>query len=264
MRLVTTVHGWVHRTRRTPLYYKIDELCLPHYEAVICVSPDLQERCLACGVPAQRCQLIENAIDTQEYVRHIGAEEAKKRLGLPPGRALIGAVGRLAAEKGFDVLIRATDQLLKMGVEVELAIVGAGEAEEQLQALISQLGRQDRIRLFGYRADVKELYAAMDVFALSSLREGLPNVLLEAMAMEVPVVASRIAGIPQVIQDGQNGLLIEPASVRSLTEALARLLADSALRIRLRQAARRTIEEHYSFSARMQKIGALYDKLLKG
>jgi glycosyltransferase involved in cell wall biosynthesis len=264
MRLVTTVHGWVRHTRRTPLYYKIDELCLPRYEAVICVSQDLHERCLACGVPAQRCQLIENAIDTQEYTRHLGNGEAKRRLGLPLGGALIGAVGRLSAEKGFDLLIRATDQLLRSGTEVALVIVGAGEQEEPLRALISQLGRQDRIQLLGYRADVKELYEAMDVFALSSLREGLPNVLLEAMAMEVPVIASRVAGVPQVIQHGHNGLLVEPSCVPSLTEALARLLADSALRVSVRQAARQTIEDHYSFSGRMQKIGALYDKLLKG
>ncbi len=102
----------------------------------------------------------------------------------------------------------------------------------------------------------------MDIFALSSLREGLPNALLEAMAMEVPVVATRIAAIPQLIQDGQNGLLVEPSSAQSLTEAMVRLLADSTLRIRLRQAARKTVENKYSFPARMQKIRALYDELL--
>jgi glycosyltransferase involved in cell wall biosynthesis len=263
MRLVSTVHGWVRQTRRTPLYYKIDELCLPHYEAIICVSKDLQERCIACGVPAQRCQLIENAIDTEEYSRRIGTDEAKKSLGLTPGRFLIGAVGRLSSEKGFEVLIRATDQLLKTDAQVELAIIGVGEQKDQLQALIAQLGRQDRIRLWGYRADVRDLYAAMDIFALSSVREGLPNVLLEAMAMEVPVVATRIAGIPSLIQDGQNGLLVEPSCARSLTEALTRLLEDAALRIRLRQAARATVENQHSFFVRMQKLSALYDQLLR-
>lgn len=263
MRLVTTVHGWVKQTRRTPLYYKIDELCLPRYEVVICVSRDLYERCLACGVPAERCRLIENAIDTEEYARQLEVEEAKKRLGLTPGRCLIGAVGRLSEEKGFDRLIRATDQLLKTGADVELAIIGDGDYREPLQALISTLGRQDRIRLLGYRADAKDLYTAMDVFALSSLREGLPNALLEAMAMEVPVVATRIAGIPQLIRDGENGLLVEPASEESLIAALGRLVADASLRLRLRQAACATIEKNYSFAARMQKIRDLYDELLR-
>jgi glycosyltransferase involved in cell wall biosynthesis len=263
MRLVTTVHGWVKQTRRTPLYYKIDELCLPRYEAVICVSQDLYKRCRACGVPAQRCLLIENAIDTQDYSRQIGTEEAKRRLGQPPECCLIGAVGRLSDEKGFDVLIRATDQLLRSGAQVELVIIGEGDAKERLQALIAALGRQEQIHLLGYRADTKALYSAMDIFALSSLREGLPNALLEAMAMEVPVVATRVAGIPQLIQDGQNGLLVEASSADGLTAALSRLLADPPLRTRLQQAARRTIENHYSFAARMQRIRALYDDLLR-
>jgi glycosyltransferase involved in cell wall biosynthesis len=181
---------------------------------------------------------------------------------MTPGRCLIGAVGRLSAEKGFDILIRATDQLLKMGRDIELMIVGDGEHKDHLQALISALGRHDRIHLLGYRADVKEIYPAMDIFALSSLREGLPNVLLEAMAMEVPVVATRVAGIPQLIQDGSNGLLVEPASEPTLTDALTRLMADPSLRARLRQAARATIENKHSFATRMQKIQALYDELL--
>jgi glycosyltransferase involved in cell wall biosynthesis len=263
MRLVTTVHGWVKQTRRTPLYYKIDELCLPRYEAVICVSQDLYERCLACGVPSQRCLLVENAIDTHDYLRQVGTEEAKKGLGLKPGSCLIGAVGRLSDEKGFDVLIRATHQLLTAGAPVELVIIGEGDAKERLQALISALGCEDRIHLLGYRADTKDLYSAMDIFALSSLREGLPNALLEAMAMEVPVVATRVAGIPQLIQDGHNGLLVQASSVDELTEALARLVANPSLRIRLHQAARRVIENRYSFAARMEKIRALYDDLLR-
>ncbi|HXG09554.1 MAG TPA: glycosyltransferase, partial [Gemmataceae bacterium] len=99
--------------------------------------------------------------------------------------------------------------------------------------------------------------------ALSSLREGLPNVVLEAMAMGVPVVATRVAGVPRLIRDGENGLLVEPGAAAALTQALARLLADTALRQRLRAAGRRTIEAGYSFEARMQKVRVLYDSLLQ-
>jgi glycosyltransferase involved in cell wall biosynthesis len=262
MRLVTTVHGWVKETRRTPLYYALDRFCLPYYESVICVSEDLRERCLACGVPAERCVLIENAIDTDEYARRRSAAEAKKEIGLAPQRLLIGAVGRLSAEKGFDILIRSVDQLLRSNHDVELVIVGEGDQQPQLQALVAELGRADRIRLLGYRSRLTDLYEAMDVFALSSLREGLPNVLLEALALEVPVVATRVAGIPRLIRDGENGLLVEPGSAAELTKALAGLLGDAELRQRLRQGGRQTIEERYSFAARMHKIRVLYDNLL--
>jgi glycosyltransferase involved in cell wall biosynthesis len=139
MRLVTTVHGWVKETRRTPVYYKIDEFCLPYYESVICVSQDLRHRCLACGVPPERCVLIENGIDTARYARSVPAEEAKRRLGIPPGRRVLGAVGRLSPEKGFDFLIRSAHELLQTGLDLQLLIAGDGDDRGRLQALAGEL-----------------------------------------------------------------------------------------------------------------------------
>ena len=182
MRLVTTVHGWVHHTRRTPLYYGVDRFCLPRYEKVICVSRDLYQRCLECGVSLRRCAVIENGIDTVEFARRLTLDDARQRLGIPPGRFLLGAVGRLSAEKGFDLLIRAVGQLRCEGMDIGLLIAGEGDEREPLQTLIGQLGISDRVRLLGYRSDTRELYQGLDVYVLSSLREGLPNVLLEAMA----------------------------------------------------------------------------------
>ncbi len=264
MHLVTTVHGWVQQTRRTPLYYWIDRLCLPRYESVICVSEDLHERSLACGVAPRRCALIENAIDTTEFTRQLSQADAKRRCGIPPERFVIGAVGRLSAEKAFDVLIRAANQLLKEGRDLELLIIGEGDAKNALQTLIEELGCSPRVRLLGYRSDTRDWYQAMDVFALSSIREGLPNVLLEAMALEVPVVATRIAGIPRLIRDGENGLLVEPGDVAGLARAISVLLTDKDLRACLSRAGRHSIETSYSFQARMEKIRIIYDRLLEG
>ena len=143
-----------------------------------------------------------------------------------------------------------------------LLIAGEGDEEPRLRTLVAELGCGERVRLLGYRADVTELYQALDVFALSSRREGLPNVLLEAMALEVPVVATRIAGVPKLIDDENNGLLIQPGSVDELTDALERLLRDGELRKRLARAGRETIAARYSFAARMRKVQAIYDDLL--
>jgi glycosyltransferase involved in cell wall biosynthesis len=262
MRLVTTVHGWVKHTRRTPLYYRVDKFCLPRYERVICVSPDLVAECRRVGVRPRRCLLIENGIDTEEYRRRAPAAEAKQRAGVPPRRFVVGAVGRLSDEKGFDFLIRAADRLLREGVDLELWIVGTGDQEGPLGRLVADLGRGDRVRLLGYRADLPQLYEAMDVFALSSLREGLPNVLLEAMALEVPVLATRVAGVPRLLGEGAEGILIGPGDERQLADGLRRLLADAVLRGRLAREGRRAVEARYSFRARMDRFRALYDELL--
>ncbi len=143
-------------------------------------------------------------------------------MGLRPDRLLIGAAGRLSAEKGFDLLIRAVHPLLQGGLDVDLVIVGEGDERPRLEALIAELGLADRVQLLGYRSDLPDWYEAMDVFALSSLREGLPNVLLEAMALETPVVATRIAGVPRLVRHEENGLLVEPGSVEALAGALGR------------------------------------------
>jgi glycosyltransferase involved in cell wall biosynthesis len=262
MRLVTTLHGWVKHTRRTPLYYKIDELCLPRYEAVISVSPDLYKRSLACGVAPERCVLIENGIDLGQYVRRRPLAEAKRHLGQPEERLVLGAVGRLSAEKGFDLLIRAVHRLLQQQLDLALVIAGEGDEGPRLQQLIDELGVGDRVRLLGFCADPRSVYEALDLFVLSSLREGLPNVLLEAMATAVPVIATRIAGIPRLLEDGVGGLLIEPGDVDALAQGIARLAHDVELRTLLGQAGRRIIEERYDFARRMQKIANLYDRLL--
>jgi len=192
----------------------------------------------------------------------VDREEAKRRLGIPANRLLIGAIGRLSEEKGFDLLIAAVDRLLEQGFDVELRIAGEGDQQDYLARLIRAKGREDRIRLVGYQAQTIPLYEAMDVFVLSSLREGLPNVVLEAMAMEVPVIATRVAGIPRLVHHGQNGLLIEPGSTPELTDALLSVLQDGPLRDLLALDGRATIEQNHSFEVRMEKIRAAYDRLL--
>ena len=262
MKLVTTVHGWVHHTTRTPLYYTIDKFCVKRYERVYCVSPDLVEACRAAGVRESNLVLLENGIDTAEYTRRQTVTEAKAALGLPADRLHVGAVGRLEPEKAFDVLIRAVHQLNIAGVGCGLTIVGEGHDRPRLEALIVELGLADRVQLVGWQSDVKRWFEAMDSFALSSRREGLPNVLLEAMALGVPCVATRIAGIPRLIEDGVSGRLVPPDDLPALVAALTDVLTSEAARDRFRAAGRATIETRYSFAARMRTLAEDYDNLL--
>jgi glycosyltransferase involved in cell wall biosynthesis len=262
MRLVSTVHGWVTRTRRTPLYYAIDRKCLPFYDAVLCVSEPLRDQCVAAGVAAERCLVLENGIDTEHCRRTMAQSEARQRLGLSSDLFLVGAVGRLSAEKGFDVLIRSVDLLVRQGLHLGLIIAGEGDQRPELEALIAALGQGRRIQLLGYQTDPSTLYQAIDVFALSSLREGLPNVLLEAMAMQLPVVSTRVGGIDRLMRNGENGLLVPSGNSDAMAAAIRDLLEDDALRARLGSAARQTVEAGYSFLHRMQRLGGVYDTLL--
>jgi len=263
MRLVTTVHGWVHHTKRTPLYYRIDKFCLPRYEKVICVSDDLYTACRKAGVREKNCVLLENGIDGTEYSRTRTLAEAKAALGLPESGFVIGGVGRLAAEKGFDVLVRALKQLVTRGIDAHLVLVGDGGERGALEARARELDLSARVRFAGWQPDVRPYFEALDAFALSSYREGLPNVLLEAMALEVPVVSTRVNGVPRLIEDGANGFLVGAGDADGLSHALAAVLTSAELRARFRAAGRHTVETKFSFATRMKRLAELYDLLLR-
>lgn len=262
LRLVTTCHGWVEFTPRARLYYRCDRWSLPCYERVICVSEDILRECRRYGVSEAKSILIENAIDTKQFRRSMSIETAKERLEWPPGRFLVGGVGRLSDEKGFDILIRSIRDLVDRGLDVGLIIAGDGKEHGALNELVGELKLHDRVRLVGFLSDLRPLYEAMDLFALSSRREGLPNVVLEAMALETPVVSTRVAGVPRLIADGDNGLLVELNDQAALTAALKTAFEQPELRKKLAAAGRRTIEERYSFVVRMKKVAAVYDELL--
>ncbi|MCC9601473.1 glycosyltransferase [Stieleria sp. JC731] len=261
MRLVTTVHGWVQKTWKTPLYYAIDKWCLARYEQVICVSRDLFEDCQKLGVESSRLTLIDNAIALDDYEFEMAQSEAKTRLGFAPETKLVIAVGRLSDEKGFDLLIDAVAQLIKDGENVALAIAGDGAFRNALQNQIDELGLSEVIKLLGFVADPRVVYRAGDVYVLSSYREGLPNVVLEAMAMKVPVISTRIAGMPDLISDGNNGMLIETGSADAIGQALRQLAQSPNQRDSLANASRRTVEERFSFQSRMESIAKIYRQL---
>lgn len=260
LRLVTTMHGWVKHTARTPLYFAVDRWCLRRYEQVVAVSRDLFEEALATGVEPARLVQVDNAIDTVEFARRGPAANSPLRAG-HAGRLLVGAVGRLSEEKGFQFLIEAVERTLDRGLDLELWIAGEGDQKDRLEARMRGSPHAARLRLLGFQRDTVALFEAFDVFALSSIREGLPNVVLEAMSMEVPVVATRCGGMSAFGRDGVDMRLVDVGSVDALARGLEELARDAELRARLARAARERIERELSFTARMAKIVAVYDRL---
>jgi glycosyltransferase involved in cell wall biosynthesis len=172
-------------------------------------------------------------------------------------------MGRLSNEKGFDLLIQAVARLVAQRQDIHLWIAGEGPDRARLEAEIDRHDLRDRVRLLGLVPDPRMFLQAIDMFVLSSLREGLPNVVLEAMAMETPVVATRVAGVPALLEHGELGRLVEPASVETLAAGIMQLALDENLRSGLAGRARRCIEDNYSFERRMQRVAAIYDRLLR-
>lgn len=263
MRLISTVHGWVHHTSRTPLYYGIDRLSLRFYDEVICVSEDLQATCKSLGVHPTRCHLVPNAIDTESIRRRLSVQEAKNLLKVPAGYRLVGGVGRLAEEKGFDLLIEAVGQLARQGSRVLLWIAGEGPDRDRLEELVEALALGDRVKLLGNLNDPLRFFEALDVLVLSSRREGLPNVVLEAMSLEVPIVAAAVGGVADLVETGKTGVLCSSESAEDLAEAMVWIFTHGAESSLLARTARDLVEREYSFRKRMQCVAAIYDRALE-
>ena len=252
---IFTVHGWAfaaYSGLTGRMYRWADRLVRPLTTVTICVSEREREAGLAAGTcDAERTVVIPNAVDvaSARRFRPFGRE-----------RPLIVAVGRLKAPKDFFALVRALGKLPPDSFDA--LIVGEGPDRPRLEEEIRQLGLLGRIRLAGERRDVPELLAGADVFVLPSSSEGMPVSVLEAMAAGLPVVASRVGGVPEQVDDGRTGVLVEPGDADDLAAALGRLLEDGDLRTRLGTAARARAEEAFDLEPFRRAHVELYSREL--
>jgi glycosyltransferase involved in cell wall biosynthesis len=212
-------------------------------------------------VPPERVAVIPNGIELDRYdPARVTRGVWRARLGVPPGAALIGAIGRLTAQKGFDLAIRALAAVKDDAVW--LVIAGDGPDWEELQELARTLGVQRRIVFTGFVEDVAGLLADLDLFVLSSREEGQPLVLLEAMALACPIVAADIPGVDETITDGVDGRLVPPGTEAALAMAIALLLRDQDGAARLGRNARKKVEREYTVERMVRRTAVLYEELL--
>jgi len=177
---------------------------------------------------------------------------------------IIGTIARLSRQKGVDVLLRAYRKLLKAGSNCRLVVVGRGEEERELKKLSHALGIEKEIFWMGFRNDVLDLLSSFDIFILPSRWEGFGMVLAEAMALEKPVVSTRVSAIPEIVVDFVTGLLVPPDDSERLAAAVRVLLADQSLRKRMGFAGKKRIEQEFTIENMIQETEELYQLLLGG
>lgn len=261
MRLVTTAHGWGTPTWRTRLYYALDRRLFKRYDHVIAVSSELRDECIRHGVAPERISVVSNAIDCDEYRRRQPKDAARAALGMMPDELAMGYVGRLSAEKRVDAAIALLARLAPTHPRLTLHIVGSGPELDTLEELTRYLRVQDRVFFHGWATNTLSYFEALDLFILPSRREGTPNAVLEAMAMEVPVAATGVGAVPEVLENGRCGLVLDPEDAESWDAPVAELLDSVAQRAQLVRAARQRVESSYNFTARTATISAIYHRL---
>jgi glycosyltransferase involved in cell wall biosynthesis len=207
---------------------------------------------------------IHNGIDVERFtsLSSIKQADARQTLNTPAEASLLGTVGRLHPQKGLPDLLTTFQRVKGTHPASHLLIVGEGECRTDLERRAQQLDVAGAVTFAGHRDDVPQLLALLDVFVLASHWEGLPNVILEAMAAGLPVVATRVGGVPEVVVDGVTGLLVPPRDPDALSEAILTLLQDPDLRQKMGQAGRERVREHFSVERMVQDTEALYQQLL--
>jgi sugar transferase (PEP-CTERM/EpsH1 system associated) len=258
--VVHSEHGRAFDDRA--IRFRVQRWFSAHTQAVCAVSERLK-RDLAVNIriPEQSIQVLYNGVDLERFSSGDRAT-VRRQMGLGEAEVVIGSVGRLVPVKNYPLLLRAVAALGRENVLTVL--VGAGPQRAALEALAKSLGIDHRVRFLGHRDDITSLLAAMDIFALPSISEGMSNTLLEAMAVGVASVASDVGGNPEIVSHGREGYLFASGDEVALAGYLQRLCADADLRRSFGETGRARVKRDFSMQAMIQRYENLYMATLSG
>ncbi len=267
--IVHTFHGHVLRGYFNPAltaaFRVLEQMLARVTTALVAVSPEVRDDLVALGVaPASKFVVVRLGIELDERVS--GGEEewraTRRLLGIPPDAFVVGWIGRMTAVKRTEDIARTLQALVRRGVDAYLCLVGDGPDRARLERRMHELGVAKRCLFVGYQENVARFYDAMDALLLTSVNEGTPVSVIEALAAGRPVVATRVGGVSDVVRNGVDGFLVEVGDVESLAARLAELAGDPELRARMGNAGRAHVIERYAVERLVDDVDRLYRSLL--
>jgi len=257
---VYTAHGWVFNEPLSiwkKLFYKYAEKFTSRFkDKIICVSEFDYKTALEQKIcPKEKLIMIHNGINE---INFLPRQEAREKLNLPDSGFIVGSIGNLYKTKGFEYLIEATKKLSEGGTEITAVIIGEGQERKQLTELIKKHKLEDNIILAGRISEAAELLSAFDVYVCSSVKEGLSYTIIETMLNGLPIIATRVGGNPELIEDGQTGLLINSQDSNDLAEKIKQLIDNTDLQQKLSAQARIKAQEEFSFEKMLEETKKVY------
>jgi glycosyltransferase involved in cell wall biosynthesis len=266
--IVHTVHGWGHHPYQQPLIQKIyifaEQKTVPFTDKLIAVSTLNVDKGLKDHIGTrEKYAVIHSCINLDDFSRpRVDPLSLRKALGIDAASLVVGTVSRLSHQKNPLDFVRMAAQVKKDIPTARFLFVGDGPLRVETEALIRELHLEQDIILAGLRMDVPDLLHAMNIFTLTSLWEGLPRVIPQAMMAGLPVVANNVDGNAEIIRDGVNGFLTPPGNVSLMAERIVRLLKDQPLKQAIVAQGRETAAQEFSLHDMVKKIETLYDELL--
>lgn len=263
--IVTTIHGWITNSLKSRFYIWSGKQVLKHFDRVIAVSPKIRAELVRLGVAPEKAPLIYNAIVTENY--RPGSYEKgyiRRRFDLRDSDILIGNVGRLSPEKGQRVFLDAASRICRQRDDVYFVLVGDGKDRAALEKYSQEKQIRHRVLFTGHEQDVRPVYQDIDVLALTSFTEGFPNVLLESLCMDTPIIATRVGGVEDIVTDGVTGYLCEAGDSGCIAAAIQRTLDDPQQARVMVENGQALIRREFQFAARVEKVQNLYRDVLRG
>jgi glycosyltransferase involved in cell wall biosynthesis len=277
----TVMGAWIHKTLGIPalafsrgytaenlkvaVYQYCDRLALRLLSGVVCVSEGQRRKLASLGVRPKRSWVVHNAAQVPATLPDSDSvrSEVRRHLGLPQDARLCVCAGRLSPEKGHADLLRAIAEIGNRAPGWHFLLCGDGPCKAPLQQQILALQLRQRVLLAGFRTDIQEIFQAMDLFVLPSHSEGLPNVVLEAFALGKPVIATSVGGVPEVIENGVNGVLVPPSQPGVLAEAMVDCFREPSKMAAWGQAGRRTVQTRFTFEEQNRRLETIYAEILE-
>ncbi|WP_066633881.1 glycosyltransferase [Desulfolucanica intricata] len=228
----------------------------------IAVSRELKNALVKDGLPENKISVIYNGLDLDKFKPRLPAGSYRKRLGCGPQVPLVAIVARLHAVKGHKIFLQAVDKVLEAVPEARFLVVGAGPDEIQLKELTGRLGLESVVNFLGFVEDVPDLMADLDLLVIPSLWEGFGLTAIEAMTVGVPVVASDVGGLPEVVRAGETGILVPPRDPAALAKAIIWVLKHREEAGRMAARGAEVVRSEFSSEVMARKTGELYQKLM--
>jgi glycosyltransferase involved in cell wall biosynthesis len=260
--VVAVSRGWTGECFKVRMYERLDRFCLRWMDRVVCVSEAQARRVQRAGVRPARVRVIPNAVDPERFADPEEHYRTKLlRYFRQPRTHVVGAAGRLSPEKGFDVLVAAAARVVQTDPSVGFVLFGEGPEREGLLRQINAEGLAGSFVLSGFRGDLDRFMPFFDLLVLPSFTEGMPNVVLEAFAAGVPVVASAVGGTPEVVEDGRSGFLVPPRDPEALAARITEALASEDRLRDMGLHGRQRVLDEFSFAAQAEQYRGLFEEL---
>jgi len=256
------VHGWTDEDLKIRIYNAVDRWAIKGADRIVAVSEAMKAKLGKIGIPEQKITVIYNAIEDNGFYKEPPDPNLRKKFAPDDETLLVGVIGRLSREKGQRFFLEAWEKVYRHIPNAKALLIGDGPDREILEKICKEKGLHESVLFLGHQLNPHPFYRVLDLVVMPSLSEGLPNVPLEAMAHKKAIIATSVGGTPEIIEDGKNGILVEPGDVESLSAAIIELFLNKEKRDSLVENGLSSLYPKFSPSLRAEKIINLYGEML--